>query len=96
MIMSAQQKTLEERKAILAQQIQQAVARGGRIETQSDTMAVVVYGKPVNHVLHFLIGLFTFFLWWIVWIILAASGGEKREMITIDEFGNVLVQKLVK
>jgi len=91
--MAVQQKTLEERKAILAQQIQQAIAKGGRVQSQSDTMAVIIYGKPVNHVLHFIIGLLTFALWWIVWIILAMTGGEKREMITVDEFGNVLVQK---
>jgi hypothetical protein len=91
--MAEQQKTLEERKAILAQQIQQAVVKGGRVESQSDTMAVIIYGKPVNHLLHFFIGLFTVGLWWIVWLVLALTGGEKREMITIDEFGNVLVQK---
>ena len=91
--MAEQQKTLEERKAILAQHIQQAVVKGGRVESQSETMAVIVYGKPVNHLLHFFIGLFTVGLWWIVWLILVLTGGEKREMITVDEFGNVLVQK---
>jgi hypothetical protein len=92
--MAVQQKTLEERKAILAQQIQQAVARGARVESQSDTMAVVIYGKPVNHLLHFIISLVTVGFWVIVWIVLAIAGGEKRQMITIDEFGNVLVQKV--
>jgi hypothetical protein len=27
--------------------------------------------KPLNHVLHFLIGLFTFGAWWLVWLVLA-------------------------
>lgn len=91
--MTTQQKSADERKALLAQQIQMAVASGGRVESQSDTMAVIVSGKPVNHILHFFIGLFTLGLWWIVWIILAITGGEKRQMVTVDEFGNVLVQK---
>jgi hypothetical protein len=91
--MESEEKTLEERKKLLAQQVQQAVARGARVESQSDTMAVVIYGKPVNHILHFLIGLVTVGAWWIVWLILAISGGEKRQMITVDDFGNVLVQR---
>jgi hypothetical protein len=85
--------SLEDRKRILAQQIQQAIARGGRVQSQSDTMAVIVHGHPVNHLLHFILGIFTFGLWWIVWIILAVSGGEKREMITVDEMGAVNVRR---
>ena len=91
--MAVQQKTPEERKAILAQQVQLAVARGARVESQSDAMAVVVFGKPVNHVLHLILSLVTAGLWLIPWIIIAAAGGEKRQMITVDDFGNALVQK---
>lgn len=91
--MAAEQKSLEERKAVLAQQIQMAVARGGRIESQSDTTAVIVMGKPVNHLLHFFVGLFTLGFWWIVWIVLAITGGEKRQMISVDELGNAIVQR---
>jgi hypothetical protein len=54
----------------------------------------MVKGKPVNNVLHFFIGLFTLGVWWLVWIVLALTGGEKREMLTVDEWGNVAVQKL--
>lgn len=87
-------RSLMERKETLARQIQMAVTRGGRVESQSDTNAVVVVGKPVNHILHFLIGVFTCGLWWIVWLILAITGGEKREMITVDEWGNAAVQRV--
>ena len=86
-------KTLEERKALLAQNVYPAVAAGARIESQSDTMAVLVRGKKVNHILHFLIGIFTLGFWWIVWLILAITGGEKRQLITVDDYGNVLTQK---
>jgi hypothetical protein len=86
----------DERKAILARQLQASVARGLRIESQSDYQAVLVEGKPVNHVLHAIITIVSCGLWGIAWIIIAVTGGEKREMIVVDEFGNVQLQKLGK
>lgn len=88
------EKTAAERKALLANTLQGQVASGARIESQSDFQAVVVRGHRVNHLLHFLIGFITLFLWWIVWLVLAITGGEKRQMITVDQFGNVFVQKV--
>jgi hypothetical protein len=93
---NATRRTADERKAILAQQLQAAAARGRRIESQSEFQAVLVEGKPVNNVLHAILTIFTCLLWGIVWIILAITGGEKREMVVVDEFGNVLWQKLGK
>ena len=89
-------RSADERKVILAQQLQTAAARGLRIESQSDFQAVLVEGKPVNHVLHAILTIFTCLLWGIVWAIIAATGGEKRQMVVVDEFGNVLWQKLGK
>jgi len=91
--MEATIKRADERKALLAQEVARAVAAGARVESQSDFMAVVVKGKRVNHILHFLIGIFTLGLWWIVWLIMALTGGEKRNMIQVDEYGNVLMQR---
>jgi hypothetical protein len=91
---SAARRTDDERKVILAQQLQTAAARGLRIESQSDFQAVLVEGKPVNHVLHAILTIFTCLLWGIVWAIIAATGGEKRQMVVVDEFGNVLWQNL--
>ncbi len=91
--MTTEQKSPEERKAILAQQVQMAVGRGLRVDTQSETMVVVVSGKPVNHILHLILTLVTLGFWGIVWIILVVAGGEKRQMITVDDYGNVLTQK---
>ena len=91
--MTTEQKSTEERRAILATQVQNAVGRGLRVDTQSDTMAVVVNGKPVNHILHLILSLVTLGLWLIPWGIMVVAGGERREMITVDEFGNVLKQK---
>jgi Protein of unknown function (DUF2510) len=93
---SATRRTDDERKVILAQQLQTAAARGLRIESQSDFQAVLVEGKPVNHVLHAILTIFTCLLWGIVWIVLAATGGETRQMVVVDEFGNVIWQNLGK
>ena len=89
-----QTKTIEERQQLLAEHVKAAAAAGYRIESQTHEMAIVVSGKPVNHLLHFLIGVFTLGLWWIMWIILAVGGGEKRWMISLDEHGNVTKQKV--
>ena len=70
------------------------MASGARIESQSDYQAVVVRGKKVNHVLHLILTLVTLGLWGIVWIILAIAGGEKRQMVTVDDYGNALVQNV--
>ena len=69
------------------------IARGGRVESQSDAMAVIVHGRRVNHLLHFIIGILTLGFWWFVWIALALLGGEKRWMITVDERGNMSRQR---
>jgi hypothetical protein len=93
---STTRRTSDERKVILAQQLQTAAARGLRIESQTDFQAVLVEGKPVNHTLHAILTIFTCLLWGIVWAIIAATGGESRQMVVVDEFGNVLWQKLGK
>jgi hypothetical protein len=87
-------KTNEQRRELMARQIQNSVAQGTRVQSQSEYQAVMAKGKAVNHVLHVLITVFTLGLWLPVWLILALTGGEKREMITVDEWGNVAVQKL--
>jgi len=89
-------KTVDERKQLLAQTVRMAIARGGAVQSQSDFEAVILYGKPVNHILHLILCLCTCGIWWLVWIVLGLSGGEKREMIIVDEWGNVAVQRLPK
>ncbi len=94
MVTSGARKTADERKELLARAITGALARGGRVESQSDYQAVIVIGKPVNHLLHGILTFITFLFWGIVWIILAVTGGEKREVITVDEYGNVSVSRV--
>ena len=87
-------KSADERKAALDRQLQLQGAQGWRIETRSDFQATIAKGKALNNTLHLLLTIFTFGVWGIVWIILALTGGVKRRMITIDEFGNPVEQKL--
>lgn len=91
---SDSRKTAEERKELLARTLAGQIAAGGRVESQSDFQAVVVNGKKVNHVLHLILTLVTLGFWVIIWIALAIFGGEKRSMVTVDEFGNASVQKV--
>jgi len=87
-------KTAEERKELLARTLTTQIASGARVESQSDFQAVVLKGKPVNHTLHLIITLLTVGLWAPVWIALAIFGGDKRSMLTVDEYGNAAVQKV--
>ncbi len=55
----------------------------------------MVQGRRPNHLLHFFIGFVTLGLWWLfVWLPLTVFGGEKRQTIAVDEFGNVTVQRI--
>jgi len=84
------------RRNILAQQIQASAVRGLRVESQDRYQAILIEGQPVNHVLHAILTLASCGLWGIVWAVLAATGGEKRHLISVDEYGNVVHQQLGK
>jgi hypothetical protein len=80
----------EERQEELDHAVGLKVLYGCRVESRSEYQAVVVEGKPVNHLLHFLIGLMTVGLWWLfVWLPLSITGGERRVALTVDEHGRV-------
>jgi hypothetical protein len=81
--------TPDQRREILRQHVTWAAEQGARVESQGEFSASVVQGHRVNHLLHFLIGALTCGAWWIVWLIMAVASGEKRTMITVDEWGNV-------
>ena len=92
--MTTNRKSVDERKEILARQISSLLAQGRRVESQSDFQAVLITGHRPNHVLHLLITFFTFGLWAIPWIAITALGGEKREVINVDEWGNPSIARL--
>jgi hypothetical protein len=80
----------QERSAILDQKLVAMASQGGRIETRTDNQAVVVSGKPVNHILHLLISVLLCGLRLPVWVLVAVTGGERRVTITVDKNGQVI------
>jgi len=91
---SSPAKSAEERKAILDRGLSQAATRGWRIENRSDFQATIAKGKPVHHLLHLILTLVTLGAWAIVWILVAIFGGEKRQLVTVDDFGNITEVKV--
>lgn len=80
-----------ERSALLDRAVAEAVARGGRIESRTAFQAVIVNGRQVNNVLHVILTLFSCGLWLLIWLLLLAGGGEKRQVLTIDPYGDWIV-----
>lgn len=78
----------------MAHHIAAAVGAGRRVESQSDYQAVLVRGHRPNHVLHLILSVVTFGLWVPVWLGVTVFGGEKRELLSVDEFGNCTVARL--
>jgi hypothetical protein len=62
-------------------QVASYLTQGWRIESRTAHSAVMVKGKPVNHILHLLLTLVTVGLWLPVWIFLTVARGEKRKHI---------------
>jgi hypothetical protein len=85
----------EQRRELLAEEITRHLAKGNRrLESQSDLSAVIVIGKPVNHILHLLATVVTVGIWLIPWAIVHNFLGESRELIAIDEVGKITMRKL--
>lgn len=84
----------DERKRKLANQIRTEVTQGGRVESQGDYDAVVATGKEINHTVHLIATIFTCGIWGLVWIVIALTGGIKRKMVSVDDYGQLLVQNI--
>jgi hypothetical protein len=87
-------KSADERKESLARLVTAQVAGGARVESGSDYQAVLVRGHRTNNTLHLILTLCTAGLWGIVWIAVAAIGGEKRSVASVDEWGNSAIQSV--
>jgi hypothetical protein len=81
--------TRDERQLLLARAVAQAVADGFRVETAGDSYAVLMFGQPLNHLVHLLATIATLGLWGIMWILLAFTWSQTRRAIFVDEFGAV-------
>jgi hypothetical protein len=86
-------KSPDERKATLARTVTNLVAQGGgrRVESQSDYQAVVVRGRHVRHVLHLVLSILTAGVWLVVWLAMWLIYRERRDIVSVDEYGNINV-----
>jgi hypothetical protein len=58
-------------------------SEGGRLVARHEWTAVVLMGKPVNHVLHLILTICS------IWLLITAVGGEHRQILTVDQYGQV-------
>ena len=87
-------KTDSERKQALATAVTNQVAQGRRVESQADFNAVLVKGHRPNRTVHLIATIFTLGFWGVVWLAIEFFGGEHRETVGVDEYGNVQIQQL--
>jgi hypothetical protein len=87
-------KTTEERKALLDSALHLFGAKGFRIENRSDFQATVSKGKETRHILHLVLSVLTFGVWLPIWAVLWLGMGMRRRLVSVDEYGNTVEQKL--
>lgn len=83
--------SLEQRGEILARAVNLYVSKGWRVVSQTQTSAQLVKGHRTNHLLHLILTLITLGVWAIVWLLVAAFGGEQQQFISVNEQGAVTV-----
>ena len=81
-----------DRQSALAQAVARSVATGARVESHAPFQAIMVRGHKPNHTLHLILTLVTCGLWGLVWLVLAFATGEKRTVLSVDPYGNILSQ----
>ena len=81
----------EERKRRLSEAVARRTFEGWLVVDSSEqnySAVLLLPGKPVNHILHALLTIFTCLFWGIVWALLAASQRKEMRMrISIDSRG---------
>ena len=87
-------KSDSDRKRSLSIAVSNLIAQGRRVESQTDFSAILVRGHRPNHLVHLIATIFTFGFWGLVWLGIVLVGGEKREVVNVDEYGNVQTQQL--
>ena len=86
--------TPRQRKDALEEELGEAFKGGWRVESRGEYQVVLVHGRPVNHVLHLLLSVITAGLWLIVWLVLAATGGEERMLLQVDEYCQISTHEM--
>lgn len=85
--------TPENRKRALAQAVVNAAAQGGRVESQTDEQAILVYEE--NDLLRYLfLTIITLGFYWLGGWMFYRPKKLKRQLIRIDDFGNTVITDL--
>ncbi len=82
----------DQRQQILFQQISIYLNQGWEVQSQTEFSVILVKKpKPVNHILHLLLSIFTG-IWLFVWLYLAMFSSSKSmtKMINVSETGSVI------
>jgi len=83
-----------QRKQRLEEAVRSEVALGARVEAQAGFHAIVVRGRPVNHILHLILTCATCGFWLTPWVLLGLFGGERRTMLEITENGHIARRRI--
>ena len=85
--------SVDQKKRALSQAVVNAVAQGGRIESQTDEQAIVVYEE--HDLLKYLfLTLITLGFYWLGGWLFYRPKKTRRTIIQIDDYGNALVTAL--
>lgn len=92
--------TAERRAEVLADEIRRALSSGATVERETEVSAVLCYrtSRP-NHLLHGLLTLLTLVLFWVpiwalVWLVATLLDSRSRVMVSVDDCGNVVRERL--
>ena len=83
----------DEREELLNGAIARQQRAGWRLTARSRFQAVFVKGRRANHKMHLVLTLVTLGLWAVVWLAVSIFGGEKRQVVTVDDNGQILVER---
>lgn len=93
---TGREKSPQQRKAILSQAFEGSCLTGGRrvarrVAGQSEYDAVIVRGRRTTHGFHLGMTILTLGLWGPVWLAVWLAQREKREIASVDEYGQTAV-----
>lgn len=78
----------DQRRQLMDSAVNELVGSGWRVESRTDYQAVFAKGHRHSHGLHLFLTIITAGLWGLfVWLPLSIFGGEKRRIVSVDEFG---------
>ena len=85
--------TIEQKKRALSQAVVNAVAQGGRVESQTDEQAIIAYEGP-NIPMYLFLTVITIGVYWLGGWLFYRPKKTRRTILQTDDYGNTLVTDL--